>query len=304
MRAEFEEYLGHIALERALSANTIAAYRQDLRRYLDNLERKGILEIGDVSRSDVSGHLRELRALGLAESSVARAASAIRRFHAFCAREEYSPSDPASDLPAPRRTKKLPEYLTVEEARRLVAAPTAELRDRENPVRVRDRAMLELLWACGLRVSELVSLTLEDGFWDDGFIRVLGKGLKERVVPVGDNAVYWVVNRYLGGRHRAFLSKGRGLDRNSLFLSVRGRPLTRDMVYKLIRRYAEPLDLRVHVSPHIFRHTFATHLIEAGADLRAVQEMLGHADVSTTQIYTHIERGFLKEVIRSFHPRG
>ncbi len=207
--------------------------------------------------------------------------------------------DVTTGIPTPRKVKRLPKYLTIDDAQKLVESPKID-----KTLGVRDRAMLELLWACGLRVSEMTSLKQRDCFWDDGFIRVLGKGNKERIVPVGESAVYWVRDRYVGSGDRSLLVGKWGKDADSVFLSVRGRPLTRDGVYKIIRGYATPLNLRVHVTPHVFRHTFATHLIEAGADLRSVQEMLGHADISTTQVYTHVERAFMKEVHNRFHPRG
>lgn len=299
MNAELEEYLAHLRLERARSANTVEGYRRDLERYLADLREAGVRSLADVGRGEVLKHLKRLRELGLAESSLARAASAIRGFHRFLHREGLLANNPAAMLSAPRPARKLPDYLSVEDAARLVEAP-----DTSTPLGVRDRAMFELLWACGLRVGELVALTLPDALWDQALLRVFGKGAKERLVPVGAAAIHWVRDRYLREGIRAGLAGGRGLDDGRLFLSVRGRPLTRQRVWQLLKSYAAPLKLRVEVTPHVFRHTFATHLVNAGADLRAVQEMLGHADIATTQIYTHLERDFLREVHRSFHPRG
>jgi len=299
MRDELEEFLSHLALERSYSVNTVAAYRRDLERYLGDLGTHGVSEPGDVTRALVTGHLGVLRDLSLADTTVARSASAIRHFHRFLVREHLADTDPSTHLKQPRRAQRLPAYLSVADAERMMDAP-----DTANDLGQRDRAMLELLWACGLRVSELVTVRVTDLFLGEGFLRVFGKGSKERLVPIGEQAAYWVGDIYLKQGIRAGLAGGKQLDDNRLFLSRTGRPLTRDAVYKIIRGYATKLRLKVHVSPHVFRHTFATHLVEAGADLRAVQEMLGHADISTTQIYTHVERQTLKQEHRDFHPRG
>ena len=182
---------------------------------------------------------------------------------------------------------------------KMVEAP-----DTASPLGLRDRAIIEMLWACGLRVTELITLTLADCLWADGFLRVFGKGRKERYVPIGEEAVYWVRDRYLKDGIRSQLARGRGLDEGVLFLSNNGRPLTRQAIWIRLRGIAEPLRLSASITPHVFRHTFATHLIEAGANLRAVQEMLGHADISTTQIYTHLQQATLQQEHRDFHPRG
>lgn len=299
MRDELEEFLSHLRLERSYSDNTLLSYRRDLERYLQDVGERGASTPEQISRAMVTAHLGLLRDLDLADTSVARSASAIRHYHRFLLRETLAPSDPTTHLKQPRRAQRLPTYLTVADAEKMMDAP-----DISTEFGLRDRAMLELLWACGLRVSELIGIRLADGFWEDGFLRVFGKGSKERLVPVGAAAVHWIRVEYLGKGVRANLAAGRGRDDNVLFLSRTGRPLTRDMVYKMIRGYAEKLRLAVHVTPHVFRHTFATHLVEAGADLRAVQEMLGHADISTTQVYTHVERQTLQQEHRDFHPRG
>ncbi len=299
MKVELEEFLNHIKLERTFSDNTVQAYRRDLKRYIEYLSENNFHDFDKIEREDITSYLGLLRDLGLAGSSVARSISAIKHFHKFLVREDLADSNPTELIRSPRRTRKLPEYLSLEDAQTLVEAP-----DTNSATGTRDRAMMELLWACGLRVTELVTLKLRDGFWKDGFIRVFGKGSKERLVPVGESAVYWIEDRYLRDGIRASLARDYGKHDEYIFLSIRGRPLTRDAVYKIIRNYASQLKLNTHVTPHVFRHTFATHLIDAGADLRAVQEMLGHADISTTQIYTHLESDFIREVHQRFHPRA
>ena len=299
MQDELEEFLSHLALERSYSGNTVSSYRRDLERYLVDMQERGAASTDQISRAFVTAHMGLLRDLGLADTTVARSASAISHFHRFLHRESLTPSDPTTHLKQPRSAQRLPTYLSVTDAERMMEAP-----DTGSDLGIRDRAMLEMLWACGLRVSELVGVALTDGFWRDGFLRIFGKGSKERLVPIGGTAVHWVHQVYLLGGVRAHLAGSKRLDDNRLFLSRTGRPMTRDAIYKMIRGYAEGLGLKVHVTPHVFRHTFATHLVEAGADLRAVQEMLGHADISTTQVYTHVERQTLQQEHRDFHPRG
>ncbi|MBZ0265628.1 site-specific tyrosine recombinase XerD [bacterium] len=296
---ELEEFLSHLRLERSLAQNTTDSYRRDLERYLEDMDVYGVVDVADIEKKHVIDHITLLRNVMLAESTVARATSAIRHFHRFLLLENLAKVNPTRGLPLPKVKQKLPEYLTIEDATRLVESPSLD-----TALGVRDRAMLELLWACGLRVSELVGLGLEDVFWDQQFIRVLGKGNKMRVVPIGKTAIEWVRDHYLKNGVRSELAKNRRQDQNMIFLSIRGRPLTRDAVYKIIRGYASSLRLHVHVTPHIFRHTFATHLINQGADIRIVQEMLGHADISSTQIYTHVEKEYLKEVHERCHPRA
>ncbi len=296
LQDELEEYLAHLSLERSYSEHTVAAYRRNLVRYLRHLAPS---DAGSITRDLVTEHMRFLSELGLAASSLAQASSAIKRFHRFLQREGLASQNPASHLKQSRGGRQLPRYMSVESAQRLVESP-----DTTTPLGLRDRAMMELLWACGLRVSELAGMRLQDGLWSEGLVRVTGKGSKQRLVPVGEEALYWVVEQYLRGAIRSELAGNRLLDDGALFLSRTGRPLTRDGIYKIIRKYAQPLKLSVHVTPHVFRHTFATHLVEAGADLRVVQEMLGHSDIATTQIYTHLERETIAAEYRQHHPRA
>lgn len=306
LREELEEFITHLALERSYSPNTVESYRRDLKRYLTDLQQNDISNPDDISRKYVTAHLKLLRDIGLADASVARSISAIRHFHKFLERESLSQINPTTHLSSVQKSRKLPEYLSVAEAVKLVESP-----DITTDRGVRDRAMFELLWASGLRVSELISLGTKDCYWEDEFIRVFGKGSKERLVPVGDSAIKWVRDKYLSEGVRSRLAGGRkhlpqglGQDKGMLFLSINGRPLTRQALNISLKDYAASIGIRDKVSPHIFRHTFATHLVEAGADLRSVQEMLGHADISTTQIYTHLERQTLKEIYTDFHPRS
>lgn len=296
---ELEEFLAHLDLERAYTPNTLDGYRRDLHRYTLHLDLQGVKQIDDVRRTHLTEHLSLLHQLGLADTSRARSASAIKHFHRFLHREGFSPSNPAAGLRVPRKGRALPEALTIDDAMAVLEAV-----DTSTDLGVRDRAMLELLWACGLRVSELITLQLPDILWDEGFVRVLGKGNKERLVPVGGEAIAWVRDRYLAEGVRARLAGDRGVDQHVLFLSRNGRPLTRQAVWIRLRDLVQPLGLAVHVSPHLFRHTFATHMIEAGADLRAVQDMLGHADITTTQLYTHLRPATLRQEHRDHHPRA
>jgi len=290
-----EQYLGHLAVERGLSRNSQEAYGRDLRRYLTFLEQRGVSDIGAIGREHVADFLRTLAGYGLSAVSLARNISAVRGFHRFFVAEGLCRADPSENVDSPKLAKRLPDVLDYAEVERLLARP-----DPASPLGLRDRAMLELMYACGLRVSELLALSRKDLFFADGFIRCFGKGSKERVIPVGAAAAKWV---------EQYLERGRPLLRKQyetevLFLNNRGRPLSRMGFWKLLRNYAKKAGIKKRVHPHILRHSFATHLLEGGADLRSVQEMLGHADISTTQIYTHVDREYLKEVHRQFHPRG
>jgi integrase/recombinase XerD len=299
MPEEFERwrlrFLDHSFMDRGLSSNTRDAYRNDLRRYLGFLVERGRLEVGSIDRADVAALVSLLSDLGMAPASVARNLTTIRMFHRFLIEEGAVFSDAAADTDAPKLGRRLPIVLSIPEVARILENPGTD-GDRE----VRDTAMLEFLYATGLRVSEMISVTFSDLDISERLVRVLGKGGKERIVPVGDAAVAAVqlyVKQVRGRTAR------RGLSGDALFLSMKGRPLTRAAVWKILRKYAAQAGIDRPVSPHTFRHSFATHLLEGGADLRSVQELLGHADISTTQIYTHLDREYLREVILSFHPR-
>jgi integrase/recombinase XerD len=287
-------YLGALQSERGASRNTLAAYRRDLADFLRFLTTRG-LPPGAVEPDDVISWLERLRARGLAPASVARRLSAIRGFYRHLMREGEVRRDPTEHLDAPRVPRPLPRALSRETTARLVEAP-----DTRHPAGLRDRAILELLYATGMRASECMGLRLEDLNLAAGYAVCTGKGAKQRLVPVGAEAIAWV-RRYLRDvRPRAT----RRRDCGRLFVNPRGGPLSRQSLWTLVRRAAATAGLARRVSPHVLRHSFASHLLQGGADLRAVQAMLGHADISTTQIYTHLPTAALTRMYRRFHPRA
>jgi integrase/recombinase XerD len=291
----FDLFLHHLRVERNLAAHTVDNYALDLRAYLDELDARGARAPADLNPPLVQGHLVTLSRRGLSPRSVARHLSALKAFHRFLVDEDLLKEDPASDIAAPKQAKKLPQWLSVAETERLLAAP-----DESTPRGLRDRAMLELMYASGLRVSELCALGLGDLKQDPGLLRVLGKGSKERLVPVGEVALRKVVH-YLAAARPALVGA-----RSSRFLFVgpKGARLSRATFWRLIKRHALAAGITRKVSPHQLRHSFATHLIEGGADLRSVQAMLGHADIGTTQVYTHVDGQRLRTVHARFHPRA
>ena len=291
---ELDRFLEYLVVERGLRQNSLEAYQGDLTRYLTYL-RDRRRNATSLDRTDVPRYLLALRDAGLSPRSVGRHLSAIRQFHRFLVRQKLATEDPTSHLEAPRPWRRLPGVLSSEEVDRLLAA-----REVATPQDLRNRAMLELMYASGLRVSELVGLRLGDADLSLGIVRVIGKGDKERLVPVGDAATD-SLRAYLNDG-RARLAKGRASDH--LFLGRHGRGLTRQMFWQIIKRAAVRAGIAKAVTPHTLRHSFATHLLERGADLRAVQLMLGHADIATTQIYTHLNRAHLKAMYEKFHPRA
>ncbi len=291
---DLDMFLEHLVVERGLRQNSLEAYQRDLVRYVTYLTDRG-KQVTAVDRAEVPRYLLALRDAGLDPRSVARHLSAIRQFHRFLVREGRADEDPTAHLEGPRPWQRLPGVLSSEEVDRLLAA-----REDATPQRLRNRAMLELMYASGLRVSELVGLRLGDVDLRLGIVRVIGKGDKERLVPVGDAAA-GSLRVYLADG-RPHLEKGRPCDH--LFLGRHGRGLTRQMFWQIIKRAALAAGIRKSVTPHTLRHSFATHLLERGADLRSVQLMLGHADIGTTQIYTHVSRAHLKAIYDKFHPRA
>jgi integrase/recombinase XerD len=289
----FIEYLDY---EKGLSVNTQAAYRRDLTGFSDYLQKSaGLSDPLRVSKQQIMGFLTARMDEGAAYSTVARSLSSIKTFYKFLVLEDYVQNNPTADLETPKIKRKLPAVLTIEEVDKLMQQPRVTL-----PLGLRDRAMLELMYGTGVRVSELLHLQIEDVNTTAGFMRCLGKGRKERIIPVNQTAVDWVI-RYLA-RGRNSLVKNH-LER-TLFVNARGRAMSRQGFFKILAGYVEKMELNKEVTPHTLRHSFATHLLENGADLRAVQEMLGHADISTTQIYTHLTRSRLMEVYQLYHPRA
>ena len=291
----FEQFQDYLTFERGLSERTVAAYSRDLTRWLAGLEDRGVTSPVAVTPADLRDWVFALKEAGLAASSIRRAQSALRTYYGFLLAEGVVEVDPTERLESPSLGRRLPECLTHDEVERLLEAP-----DPDHRLFWRDRAVLELLYATGMRVSELVELPLRAVDVDEGFIAVFGKGSKERLVPGGEPARR-ALGRYLRAV-RPTLDTGEGKGR--VFLNARGTPLTRMAVWTLVKASARRAGIRQSISPHTLRHTFATHLLEGGADLVAVQELLGHADISTTQIYTHVDREYLRDVHRRYHPRA
>jgi len=290
-----DAFIDHLVIERGLAKNTIASYGRDLRRYLDSLEGLGVEKTSGVEESGLEFHLVRLSREGLQASSRARALSAIRQFHRFLVQEGMSGPGVSIEVASPKRGKRVPRVLSVGEVESILAQP-----DDGEPIGMRDLAMLELAYGAGLRVSELCGLTLEAVMDDERLVLVRGKGGKQRVVPYGRPAAK-ALSRYLSaGRPR--LVRQRLLP--NVFLNHRGGPLSRVGFFKKLRQYAAQAGVTRVVSPHVLRHSFATHLLEGGADLRYVQELLGHSDISTTQIYTNVDARHIIEVHRAFHPRA
>lgn len=300
MKRYRDDYLHYLALQKNASRNTLASYRLDITRYLDFLEQKNVCDLTRVTEGDTSEFLGSLKASGLSPRSITRACSALRGFFKFLIGDGITEHNPAAAVDTPKMTRSLPDVLSHPDIEKILAQPAAASRDRKN-LWIRDRAILEVMYASGLRVSEVISLSQSNIFPEEGILRVFGKGSKERVVPIGASALRWI-ERYRR-ECRVLLSRGAG-SIDMLFLNIRGTPLTRMSIWNIVRAYTTQAGITKDVHPHTFRHSFATHLLEGGADLRSVQEMLGHSDISTTQIYTHIDREYLKEVHRTFHPRG
>lgn len=293
---QFRKYFDFLRLERQVAENTFRSYQFDLNGYKDFLHRTGIDGADEVREEHLSKFVQALHRRNLAPRSIARTLSAVRGFHQFLMGESESKDDPTQNIDSLKRSKILPGVLTVAEIDRILEQP-----ELSKPLELRDRAILETLYATGMRVSELVNLRQSNLLFDDELILVYGKGSKERLVPVGKSARHWITE-YQTKVRSMYAKRGRSLD--VLFLNAHGTKMTRQAIWNIIRKYALAAKIKKEVHPHTFRHSFATHLLEGGADLRAVQEMLGHADISTTQIYTHIDREYLKEVHKTFHPRG
>jgi integrase/recombinase XerD len=293
-----DDFLGYLTVERGASPNTIAAYRSDLARYLAFLDDRGIGSVDDIARDDVAAWIGALRAAGAAPSTIERRVAAVKSFHRFLVREGVTTNHPTAALPLPQVPQRLPDVVSIDDIERLLAQPFAD-----GPVGHRDRTLIEVLYGCGVRVSELVGLDLRDVELTEGYIRVFGKGSKERVTPIAGTAAAALQGYLVHGRPFLRTKSGaRRQDPDAVFLNVRGGRLTRATVHALVHMYGGRVGLDLH--PHTLRHSFATHLLEGGADLRALQEMLGHADISTTQVYTHVDRSHVREEYLSTHPRA
>lgn len=295
-----KSYLHFLALEKNASRNTIASYKLDLQRYLAFLERRRVRNVAGIRESHTAAFLSSLKEEGLSPRSITRALSAVRGFHKFLVTDGIAASNPAEIIETPKLPRTLPAVLAQHEVDALLQQPAASAADTKQ-LWLRDKALLETMYASGLRVSETIGVKQPNILADEMLVRVFGKGGKERVVPIGGSALRWI-GRYVH-ECRPLLARS-GESDDALFLNMRGRPMTRMAVWQIVQRYARQAGITKEVHPHTLRHSFATHLLEGGADLRAVQEMLGHADIATTQIYTHIDREYLKEVHRTFHPRG
>lgn len=294
MKKLLDEFLNYLSVERGLSRNTISSYGSDLLSFLNYLESKGITGIEKIKRDDITEYLLHLKDKGLSGNSVSRALVAIKMFYKFLAQERFIKNDVAGILESPKLIRPLPNVLDMNEVARLLQAP-----DTRSWMGIRDKAALEMMYATGMRVSEMVELGTGTLNLDVGFIKCKGKGDKERMVPIGSKARD-AVSRYME-KVRPSLLKSR--NDSHLFLTRLGKKVSRQSFWKMMKKYAKMAKIRKKIAPHTLRHSFATHLLERGADLRVVQEMLGHSDIATTQVYTHIDKGRLKSIHKRFHPR-
>ena len=291
------EYIIYLKIERGLSANTVTSYKRDIEKYLTFLMEKKITQLDEVSRFEILDFLQTLRQSGAADNSIIRMVSSLRKFHQYLKRESIVSDDPMQLIDTPKKASTLPKAISPQAVEQLLEAP-----DTTTPLGVRDRTILELMYATGLRISELVNLKLSDMHLTMGFIQTMGKGEKERIIPLGEIASQWL-DHYLDGA-RVYLQDQSPETSEYVFLNSRGKSLSRQGVWKKVKQLALEAGIDQNVTPHTLRHSFATHLLENGADLRMVQELLGHADISTTQIYTHITKTRLKQVYSDYHPRA
>ena len=295
MEQLLDQFLHYLIVEKGLSKNTIEAYSHGLTRFLNHLREKGGQDIREVGKFHIRGFLLALRRKNLNTKSIVRDLVAIRTFFRFLIQEGVLESNPVEELESPKVAKTLPEILTLKEIEQILEQPNLQ-----TPLGIRDRAMLEILYATGMRVSELTRLPIHQVNLEGGYVLLYGKGSKERVVPLGSEAMKWVTV-YLKTA-RGILSKGK--EDPSLFINRSGKGMSRQRFWKSLKDYARKAGLRKRISPHLVRHSFASHLLERGADLRSVQMMLGHVDISTTQIYTHVAGERLKKIHKQYHPRG
>lgn len=295
MHQLLDRFLHYLTVEKGLSRNTIEAYSQDLNRFIGYLEEKGTKEIKEVSKVEIRGFLLSLKRMGLSSKTVARVLVSIRGLFRFLNEEAILKADPSEEIESPKIAKTLPEVLSLNEVEKLLEQP-----DPKHSQGMRDRAMLEILYATGMRVSELVRLQIDHVHLEAGYVLLYGKGSKERIVPIGHEAMKWV-EIYLKEARPKLLRK-----RESPFVFVNrsGKPMSRQQFWKSLKTYGRKALIQKRITPHLLRHCFASHLLERGADLRSVQLMLGHVDISTTQIYTHVTGERLKKIHQRYHPRG
>lgn len=296
MEQFLKEYLTILRLEKNLSDNTLKSYQTDIKFFFDFLSENNISDLNDVSAETFTSFFEMKKEMKVENSTTARYMSSLKGFWNYLESSGYIEKNPVEKLTRVKKSRKLPTVLSFNEIEKILQTPVVE-----DKLGLRDKAMLELFYSSGLRVSELINLKINDLFFDDEVIRVMGKGSKERIVPIGGSAIQWIKKYIINSRS---LLERKSISQNFLFLNRNGKSLTRMGVWKLVNYYARTAEIKKEIHPHTFRHSFATHLLEGGADLRAVQEMLGHADISTTQIYTHIDREYIKQVHRDHHPRG
>ncbi len=296
MEEFLKEYLTILLYEKNLSENTINAYRNDINKFMEYAKEICINDLNNITSGHITKYFEEQRELGIDSSTTARYMSSIKSFFLYLESNNYIEKNPTEKLGPVKKSRKLPAVLSFQEIEKILNVPNTD-----DITGLRDKAILETFYSSGLRVSELINLKINDLFFEDDVIRVLGKGAKERIVPIGSSAVKWLKEYFV--RSRPHLEK-KSKSQNIVFLNKRGTKLSRMWIWKIFNYYAKEAGITKEIHPHTFRHSFATHLLEGGADLRAVQEMLGHADISTTQIYTHVDRNYIKQVHRDHHPRG
>lgn len=298
MKNHLEEYLHYLKIERGLSENTIQSYKRDLSQYFSFLDEKEISSWEQVDRYLVLDFLEFLRNEGKSSATIIRMVSSLRKFHQFLRQERMTDNDPMQHIDTPKKTQRLPKTLSIKEVEKIIESP-----DTNDALGIRDRAILEVMYATGLRVTELITLKLDDLHLSLGLLQTVGKGDKERIIPLGDVAIKWV-NLYLEKSRTELLAKNKKDKTNILFLNYKGEGFTRQGIWKNLKVYVTQAGIEKEVTPHTLRHSFATHLLENGADLRVVQELLGHADISTTQIYTHISKKRMADVYKTYFPRA
>lgn len=295
LRNELEDYLHFLRIERGLASNTLQSYQRDLLHYINFLEKeKNKLSWNDVSRHDILNFLYELKDNGKKSATISRHISSIRSFHQFLIRDQVVKQDASLHVEKPKKDRTLPDVLSQQEVNKLLEI------DNSTPLGLRTKAMFELLYATGLRVTEMITLNTGDLHLMMGFVQCFGKGSKERIVPLGDTAKHALEDYIENGRSQLVKKQAT----STLFVNQHGRPLTRQGFWKILKKAALEAEIRKNITPHTLRHSFATHLLENGADLRVVQEMLGHEDISTTQIYTHVTKTRLKDMYNTYHPRA